>query len=184
MKSIAIVLAALTLTACGTFTSDPYERREAEVRERQTKEVNTAIKQAPKWMTDLPTSNSAIYASGTSVSGDYSMALAKAKADAYGKICMGAGGTASQRTNVYRNDTENASAEFSEMFIQTQCQKVDITGVETKDTKLVAQGNRYRAYVLIALPLGEANIQLVRKEQMRLQGLAQQRALEMSKELD
>jgi hypothetical protein len=171
------------LTACGS-TRDPYERRADAERERQEKYVERTIDKAPKWMIDLPTSNSAVYASGTSASGDYSMSLHKAKADAYGKICMAAGGTASQRTKIYKADTAQASSEVSEMILRTSCKEVDLTGVEVKEKKIIPEGTRYRAYVLIALPTGDANVLKRAKEQNRINEIAAQRAPEAFKELD
>ena len=114
------------------------------------------------------------------------MALLKAKADAYGKICMAAGGTASQRTKVYKADTANTSSELSEMILRTSCDKVDLTGVEVaKDgIKLIQEGNRYRAYVLVALPTGDANILRKAKEQAKLNEITARRAPEAFKELD
>jgi len=131
-----------------------------------------------------PISNSAVYAAGTSASGDYSMAFQKAKADAYGKICMTAGGTASQNTKIYKADTAQASTEVSEMVIRTQCKEVDLTGVEISERKIIAEGTRYRAYVLVALPTGDANILRKAKEQARLNEISAVRASEAFKELD
>jgi len=177
----AVPLIAL-LTACGT--TDPYGKRADIERERQEKMVERVIDKAPKWMIEVPISNSAVYAAGTSGSGDYSMALQKAKADAYGKICMTAGGTASQRTKVYKADTANASSEVSEMVLRTSCNEVDLTGVEVKEKKIISEGSRYRAYVLVALPTGDANILRRAKDQQRINELAAQRAPEAFKELD
>jgi hypothetical protein len=135
-------------------------------------------------MLETPISNSAVFAAGTSSSGDYSMAFQKAKADAYGKICMSAGGTASQRTKVYKTDTADSSAEASEMILRTQCKEVDLTGVEIKERKIISEGNRYRAYVLVALPTGDANVLRKAKEQAKLNEIAAKRSTEAFKELD
>jgi len=137
-------------------------------------------------MTEIPISNSAVYAAGTSASGDYSMAMHKAKADAYGKICMSAGGTASQRTKIYKADTADASSELSEMALRTSCKEVDLTGVEVaKDgVKMIQEGNRYRAYVLVVLPTGDANILRKAKEQARINEITARRAPDAFKELD
>ena len=171
------------LTACGT-TRDAYEKRADAERERQEKYVTRTIDQAPKWMFETPISNSAVFASGTSASGDFSMALHKAKADAYGKICMSASGTASQRTKIYKADTAQASSEMSEMVLRTSCKEVDLTGVEVKDKKIIQEGNRYRAYVLVALPTGDANILRKAKEQAKLNEQVAKRSTEAFKELD
>jgi hypothetical protein len=183
MKKILLTLPAIALlAACGT--TDPYGKRAEQERQYQAKQVERVIDQTPSWMIKVPTSSSAIYASGTSSSGDFSMALHKAKADAYAKICMSAGGTASQRTKIYKADTATTSSEMSEMVIRTACKEIDITGVETADKKIIQEGNRYRAYVLIALPTGDANILKRAKEQKQLDEATARRAPEAFKELD
>lgn len=181
-KFLMIVPLVAMLAACGT--TDPYAKRADNERARQEKYVERTIDQAPKWMIQTPTSNSAVYAAGTSASGDYSMAFQKAKADAYGKICMTAGGTASQRTKVYKADTAQTSSELSEMVLRTSCKEVDLTGVEIAERKIIPEGTRFRAYVLVALPTGDANILKRAKEQQKINELAAQRAPEAFKELD
>jgi hypothetical protein len=56
------------------------------------------------------------------------------------------------------------------------CPSVDITGVETKEIKRIADNGRYRSYVLVALPTGDANILQKRKDMLILQGRSEQRA--------
>ncbi len=183
MKKALLVLPIVALlAACGT--TDPYGKRAEQERQYQAKQVERVIDQAPSWMIKVPTSSSAIYASGTSSSGDFSMALHKAKADAYAKICMSAGGTTSQRTKIYKADTATSSSELSEMVIRTACKEIDVTGVETADKKIIQEGNRYRAYVLIALPTGDANILKRANEQKQLNETTARRAPEAFKELD
>ena len=182
-KALLLVPAIALLAACGT-TKDAYERRADDVRERQEKQVAKAIDQAPKWMSNPPISNSAVYEAGSAVSADWTMADIKAKADAYGKICMAAGGTVSQRTKIYKADTADVSSELSEMVLRTSCKEVDLTGVETAEKKVVSEGNRYRAYVLIALPTGDANVLKKAKERAKLEEITAARAPEAFKELD
>ena len=183
MKKILMLVPLIAvLAACGT--TDPYQKRADNERERQERYVEKAIDKAPKWMTEVPISNSAVYEAGSAVSGDFSMADIKAKADAYGKICMAAGGTASQRTKIYRTDSERASTEMSEMALRTSCDKVDLTGVEVKEIKRVAEGTRFRVYVLVALPTGDANILRRAKEEAKERQVAAGRRDQAFKELD
>jgi len=183
MKKLFTLLPIVAaLAACGT--TDPMAKRAEAERERQVQYVERVIDKAPKWMTELPTSKSAVYSSGTSASGDYSMAVHKAKSDAYAKICMAASGTASQRTNIYRADTENASTELSEMVIRMSCKQVDVTGVEVVEQKIISEGNRYRAYVLVVLPTGDANILKKAKEEQRLREITRNRATSAFKDMD
>jgi hypothetical protein len=55
-------------------------------------------------------------------------------------------------------DSGGTTQERSEMAVRAKCRNTDVTGVETVEIKRVSEGTRYRTYVLIALPLGDANI--------------------------
>jgi hypothetical protein len=81
-------------------------------------------------------------------------------------------------------DTSEASHETSEIAIRGMCPGVDITGVETKEIKRVADGTRFRSYVLVALPTGDANVLKKRQDQIRLQAQAQGRSQQAFEELD
>jgi hypothetical protein len=184
MKKLIMLLPIVALlAACGT-TRDAYEKRADNERERQEKYVERVIDKAPDWMTKLPISNSAVYASATSVSSDYNMAFHKAKLFSYAKICMAAGGTVDQRSKIYQADTESASTELSEVVIRANCKNVDITGVETAERKIISEGGRYRAYVLVVLPTGDANILRKAKNAQQMREATAKRAPEAFKELD
>lgn len=175
-KILALVPVIAVLAACSSSPKDPYERRAYEERERQEKYVERTLDKAPKWMTELPSSANAVYANGTAASGDFSMADYKAKMMAFGKICIAAGGTVSQQGKIFMQDTSDASHETSELAIKTMCPSVDVTGVEVKEIKRISEGNRYRTYVLVALPTGDANLLQKRKDQQRLQNRAETRS--------
>lgn len=183
-KVIALVPMIAVLAACSSSPKESYERRAYEERERQERLVERAIDKAPKWMTDLPKSNSAVYENGTATSFDMAMSVSKAKTVAFGKVCMAAGGKVNQQSKIYKTDSENASTEFSEMAIKAFCPGVDITGIEMVETKMISEGNRFRTYVLVALPSGDAN-RLARERDTRDQRrIAGQRSQEAFRELD
>jgi hypothetical protein len=181
-KALLVLPIVMALTACGT--TDVYQKRAEEARERQEKYVERAIDKAPKWMTELPKSTGAVYANGTAVSGDFSMADEKAKVLALGKICMTAGGDVDKQSRVFRNDVNNTSNENSELAIRSMCRKVDVTGAEVVEIKRVSEGARFRTYVLMALPMGEANQLKKDKVNAELSRNTAQRATEAFKELD
>lgn len=185
MKKILFATAvAVGLVGCASKSDDRYERRADAERERQTALNERAVSQAPKWMVKVPDSKDAVYANGTATSPDMSMAADKAKLVAYGKVCMAAGGTVDQRNTMFRTDTEQSTIERSELAIRGMCQKVDISGVEVADIKTIAEGNRFRAYVLVALPTGDANAIQKRKDQIRLQNQATKRSEQIFREMD
>lgn len=165
MKQIAILVAATTvLTACGT--TNQY-RNDAYYNPQTSANMKQAISEAPEWMSKLPKSANAVYENGTATSGDMGMADMKAKTIAYSKICVAAGGKVRSQTKVFMADNGTTTNESSEMAIRSICPDVDITGVETVEMKHVAEGNRIRTYVLVALPMGGANVMKSSKDTMR-----------------
>lgn len=184
MRTLLILSVVAVLSACSSAPKDMYERRAYEEQQRREAAVERALDKAPKWMTELPQSNSAVFANGTAVSGDFSMADTKAKLVAYGKICMAAGGRVSQQSKIFIQDSGDTSVETSEMAIRGICPGVDMTGVEVREIKRIGENGRYRTYVLVALPTGDANQLQKRKDQIRLQERAVIRGKEAFKEMD
>lgn len=170
-------IACLTLTACASNPTEQVKSQAQEEYRQQAKIANQSIAQAPTWMSKLPKESGVIYENGTAVSSDFAMADLKAKTIAYTKICTGAGGKVRSQMKMYRADNEGASVEQSELIARSICPDVDITGVETVEMKHVAEGNRIRTYVLVALPMGSKNVMKSTKD-------IQNRSVDAFKELD
>ena len=164
------------ITACGSTQVSQNVQTELDYRQ-QAKVATQAINEAPVWMSKLPKETGVIYENGTAISSDFSMADLKAKTMAYVKICTGAGGKVRSQMKMYRADNDAASVEQSELTVRSLCPDVDITGVETVEMKHVAEGNRIRTYVLVALPMGSKNIMKSTKD-------VQNKSGEAFKELD
>lgn len=196
MKKMLAIVPLIALVACSStkpasigqapvvLPTEQYDNRAAVIQINREAQINQSISQAPAWMSKLPESNSAVYASGSAVSSDMSMADYKAKLFAFGKICMAAGGRVSQQAKVFMQDTTEASAEISELAIKSMCPAVDITGTEIKEVKRIAEGGRFRSYVLLALPTGDANALQTRKDKLKLRDRAEQRSTEAFSEMD
>ena len=165
------------LTACGTNPVQQAQNQQQDDYRQQARVAKQAINEAPDWMYKLPKESGVIYENGTAISSDFSMADLKAKTMAYVKICTGAGGKVRSQMKMYRADNDAASVENSELTVRSLCPDVDITGVETVEMKHVAEGNRIRTYVLVALPLGSKNVAKSAKD-------IQNRSGEAFKELD
>jgi hypothetical protein len=159
MRSIAVgSTIGLMLTACGTNPVQQAQTQQQDEYRQQARVVKQAISEAPDWMSKLPKESGVIYENGTAISSDFSMADLKAKTMAYVKICTGAGGKVRSQMKMYRADNDAVSVENSELTVRSLCPDVDISGVETVEMKHVAEGNRIRTYVLVALPLGSKNV--------------------------
>jgi hypothetical protein len=172
---IATVVTGM-LTACGTSGTN-YSAMYSGQDSVKTAQMNSAIKEAPGWMSKLPKAPGYIFENGTATSSDFGFADIKAKAIAYSKICTAAGGKIRQQTKIFKSDSGDVGVDQSELAIRSMCANVDITGVETVEMKHVSEGNRIRTYVLVTLPLGDKNVLKSTKD-------AQARAPEAFKELD
>ena len=181
-KSLLLLPLVLALAACST--TDRFEKRADHERERQERLVERSLDKAPKWMTELPISKSAIYQNGSATSPDMSMSVNKAKTIAFGKICMAAGGRVDQQSKIYRMDSDTTSTERSEMAIRSFCPGVDISGVEVVETKMVSEGTQVRTYVLVALPTGEANAVQMFRDRQQQNRTAEARSREAFREME
>jgi hypothetical protein len=166
-RLIVTAVVGMMLTACSS-TKDVYQERASAERQRQERNAERVLDAMPKWFAEVPKSKDAIFAAGDGVSGSLSGAISNARANAFEGICQAAGGTVRSQTKIFRTDTERSSHSVSTTAIRNMCPDVDVTGAEIKDHKIIQDNGRYRAYVLVALPLGEANILAKTKENERL----------------
>jgi hypothetical protein len=177
MKKLALALVATgVLSACSTKGPD-YSAMYGSQSKLQTAQMNSAVEQAPAWMSRLPKAPGYIFENGTATSADFGFADIKAKSMAYAKICTAAGGKVRSQVKIFRSDNGDASTDQSEMALRSMCPDVDITGVETVEMKHVSEGNRIRTYVLVTLPIGDKNVLKSAKD-------AAARAPEAFRELD
>jgi len=156
MKKLLMATAvASVLTACGTTNNTAQLQNSGAP---SVSHMAAAVKEAPEWMSKLPKAPGYVFENGTATSSDFGFADIKAKTMAYSKICNSAGGTVRSQTKIYKADNGDTGTEQSELAIRSMCADVDISGVETVEMKHVAEGNRIRTYVLVALSLaGNAN---------------------------
>jgi hypothetical protein len=177
MKRLALVVAVSgVLSACGS-TGSNYSAQYSTGNNLQSAQAKSAVEQAPVWMSKLPKAPGYVFENGTATSGDFAFADIKAKTMAYAKICTAAGGKVRSQVKMFKSDNGDASVEQSEMAMRSMCPDVDITGVETVEMKHVAEGNRIRTFVLVALPIGDKNVLKSTRD-------AQTRAPEAFRELD
>lgn len=185
MRKLLILLPVVALmAACSSAPKETYDRRAHEIEQKREQYAERAIDKAPKWMTELPKSNAAVYANGTAVSGDFSMADEKAKTIAFGKICMAAGGEVDKNSRMFRADVGEQSVENSSVAIRSMCRTVDVTGAEVVEVKRLAEGSRFRSYVLVALPTGTANPMQQRRDQNQARRTAQAQSDAAFREMD
>jgi hypothetical protein len=138
----------------------------------------------PDWFVEVPKSSDTIYSVGDGVSSSMSGALGNARANAFEGICQSAGGTVRSQTKIFRQDTESSSTSLSTTAIRNLCPDVDVTGAVVEKRKVIQDGARFRAFVLVALPMGDKNVLARTKQADKVQLKATQSSEEAFKELD
>lgn len=182
-KTLMVVPLVAMLAACGT--TDPYGKRAEMERDRMVSTQERILDKAPSWFNSVPVSSSAVYEAGFGSSFNMTDADAYAKTDAYGKLCMAAGGKTSQQTKIYSSEGENSRTQLNERVTKAYCPSVDLTGVEQKEIKrIVTPNGKINTYVLVVLPTGDANILRKAKDARAERDLAMKRAPEAFKELE
>ena len=169
-KTLLLLPIVAALAACGT--TDVYQKRADNERQYQEKSIDQALKARPNWMSKLPISDSAVFAAAEGSAESYNMAVHLARTNALTELCYSADGRVTSQTKQFETGSTRSSS--IEKVTRTNCNTVDVTGVETYGAKnvdenpvVVRSGNRYTAYVLLALPTGDANIQRKYKDSLK-----------------
>ena len=182
-KTLLLIPMVAMLAACGT--TDKYGRIAEQEQKIRVSSQEKILDKTPKWCDKLPESSSAVYECGFGSSFNKSDSMAYASAEAYGIICMTAGGRASQQTKIYSSEGERSRTQVNERATKSSCPSVDLTGVRReKVEQFVTADGRINTYILIALPTGDANILKRAREAHAERELALKRAPEAFKELD
>lgn len=161
MKKALLVLAvlgAVGVTGCSSNQPKPSITALPESKVEIKKHNDSALDEAPEWYYRTPTKENVIYAAATARSRDMEMANEKALTQAQGKIAETVAGKVSKVTKTYKADVGDRHVENSSSAVKKLTDRVDFTGTEIVETKIIKEKDGwYRAYVLVALPLGEAN---------------------------
>jgi len=182
-KTLLILPLVAMLAACGT--TDKYGKIAEQEQKTRVSSQEKILDKAPKWCDKLPESSSAVYECGFGSSFSKADSLAYASAEAYGIICMTAGGRTSQQSKLFSSEGERSRTQVNERATKSYCPSVDLTGVRRENVvQFVTPDGRINTYVLIALPTGDANILKRAKEAHAERELALKRAPDAFKELD
>jgi hypothetical protein len=185
-KSLVCLGLVALISACSTAQPvvTPVKVQAPDPVAPQVTSVQRAMDAIPEWFVEVPRVDGVIHSVGDGVSSSMSGALSNARANAYEGICQSAGGTVRSQTKVYRQDTESASTSMTTTAIRNLCPDVDVTGATVEKRKIIQDGNRFRAFVLVGLPMGEKNVLARTKQTDKVSERAAGNAQREFKELD
>lgn len=140
--------------------------------------------QAPAWFVKMPEdTNEMVFAAGTGASTDEQMAYDKARLAAERKLIERTSSTIRSQTKSYRNDQGDVSIENFEVTARKNAQG-ELIGSQRVDSQVTFDGRTYKVYVLLRLPLGDANPTAQQQRLQRLQKEAEIRSKDAFKDLD
>ena len=120
----------------------------------------------PEWFVSPPTDASYLFATATMTSRDMQMAIQKAETAARADLAQEMETRLGSLTKQFQEEVGlNEDSELMQQFTSATklVTKQTLVGSRTDQKKVVPEKGIYRAYVLMSLPIGEANQQLMEK---------------------
>lgn len=120
----------------------------------------------PPWYVKAPASTQEyLYLAGTGISTDLAMSRSKALLDAQSQLASQLNGMIDAVVRQQRRDNAGEMAnDLTSSFIRKRILDTSLTGWYLEDTKILPEDKKYRTFVLIRYPLGDANKLLKLKE--------------------
>ena len=160
-----IALASISLlAACSSPKPGSPESVRAQEQEQQktaVKNVETAISKTPAWMLNPPQDINSIFTTGEGISPRMQLAIDVAEGMARRDLAFRLGGLVSAKISQIAEQTGTATdievQEALNSVTKTAAMEKNVAGYVREKVELAAEGANYKAFVLLRLPIGEAN---------------------------
>jgi hypothetical protein len=161
--SVVLILAGSFLVGCAATPGTPaavYEQEEKK-EEARVEAAKTTVSELPDWYTKLPQDAHAVYAAGTATSPDLQLAMDKGTLNAKRTLADRINGLISSKMKEFVSEV--GQGEDTQVITEVErvttnlITEVNVAGYSQADAKVLSQGNKYRAYVLLQYPIGKAN---------------------------
>ena len=139
---------------------------------------------APTWFVNIPPDTADMtFAVGTATSGDEQMAYDKARMAAERKLVEQMYSRITTQTNSFRADRGQAMIENYQQVTRKNA-RGELSGAQRVDSQAHFDGQFYKVYVLLRLPMGLNNAHQVRRDQQRLDREAEVRGRAAERDMD
>lgn len=160
-----MIFASISLfAACSSpkpGTPEFVRTQEQDQQKAAVKNVETAILKIPAWMLNPPQDINSIFTTGEGISPRMQMAIDVAEGMARRDLAFRLGGLVSAKIGQIADQTGTATdIEVQEALIsvaKTVAIEKNVAGYVREKVELAAEGANYKAFVLLRLPIGEAN---------------------------
>lgn len=199
IKRLSVLAVATSLVACASTTS---QKSEPAAPAPVTRVVEVAppvvpvhpyamparqvrvVPQAPPWFVNLPEDTPEMtFAVGTATSTDEQMAYDKARMAAERKLVEQMYARITTQTNSFKADRGSATIENYQQVTRKNA-RGELSGAQRVDSQVTHDGQYYKVYVLLRLPVGANNTMQTRRDQARLQREAEIRGRAAERDMD
>jgi hypothetical protein len=153
MNKVVMLSCVLALGACSN-TVPPNSMMSQKEFEYRSKQVETQISNMPKWYTDIPKEEDAVYAVGTAKTPDLQLAVDIAVLSAKTTLADRVDSRIRSQLKTFKSklgttDFDSNVAEEFEQVTKNLIADADVAGYTVKENVIVQNGTQYRAYVLL-----------------------------------
>ena len=153
MRSVLLMAGVLGLSACSDKLPPNLAMSEKEF-EYRTEQVEKQIDDMPKWYTNIPKEDDAVYAVGTAVTPDLQLAVDIAVLSAKTTLADRVDSRIRSQLKTFKSKLgatdfdSNVAVEF-EQVTRNLIADADVAGYTIKENVIVQNGRQYRSYVLL-----------------------------------
>lgn len=164
---LTALIGATVLAGCSSIqpgSPESFAKMEAERIEAEQERLEDTMDDMPKWYLEVPSSDFAVYAAGTSTARDPQYAIEKAVLRAKITLADRIKGELSGNSKSIVTDETDINTQVTTNVING----VNVAGYRVKTKELLIEGGVVRAYVLLEYPINSANdVIRYREEQKR-----------------
>ena len=155
---------SLALLACSSpkpGTPEFVQKKEEEQQKAVVKTVEQSLSVTPAWYSKNPVDANSLYAKATEVSTNRQMAVDKAMHLARKELAQQLGARVSAKIKDFATESGRANDDDFQMEVERVGQSValdvNLAGYVRENDDVVAEGTKYRAFVMLRYPVGESN---------------------------
>lgn len=154
MPAALLALGACSNTNVDTASIAPPTVADVASYEYKSNVVKDNVDVIPKWFTEMPSDDKAIYAVGTSVTPDLQLSVDMATMSAKTTLADRINGRVSSQAKSFiskigSDETDTAVLSEIEKTTSNLIADVDVAGYKVAESKVVSSGTQYRVYVLL-----------------------------------
>jgi len=176
MPAALLALGACSNTNVDTASIAPPTVADVASYEYKSNVVKDNVDVIPKWFTEMPSDDKAIYAVGTSVTPDLQLSVDMATMSAKTTLADRINGRVSSQAKSFiskigSDETDTAVLSEVEKVTKNLIADVDVAGYKVSESKIVSSGTQYRAFILLEYSDIEAQkilLNRLRKDRMLL----------------